>query len=92
MAKLILRDNLIGSIDVSHCVHCILAGFLSGEAGGAFSPHGFGLPPLENFYFACQLIQVFSFRYTLLWLVFSCIYFNITLAALQTCFLHHNKQ
>ena len=46
MAKLILRDNLTGSIDVSHYVHCILAGFLSGEAGGAFTPHGFGLPPL----------------------------------------------
>ena len=64
MAKLILRDNLTGSIDVSHYVHCILAGFLSGEAGGAFTPHGFGLSLL----FACQLIQnkslVNNTRYT----------------------------
>ena len=51
MAKLILRDNLTGSIDVSHCVHCILAGFLSGEAGGAFAPLPMALAcPLENFY------------------------------------------
>ena len=45
MAKLILRDNLTGSIDVSHCVHCILAGFLSGEAGGAFAPPWIWLAP-----------------------------------------------
>ena len=66
MAKLILRDNLTGSIDVSHCVHCILAGFLSGEAGGSICPPWLWLAPSC---FACQLIQVFSFRYTLLWLV-----------------------
>ena len=56
MAKLILRDNLTGSIDVSHCVHCILAGFLSGEAGGAFAPPWLWLAPSCS---ACQLIQVF---------------------------------
>ena len=55
MAKLILRDNLTGSIDVSHYVHCILAGFLSGEAGDHLPPMALACP-LENFYFACQLI------------------------------------
>ena len=48
MAKLILT----GSIDVSHCVHCILAGFLSGEAGGAFAPP----PPMA---LACPLLRIF---------------------------------
>ena len=51
MAKLILRDNLTGSIDVSHCVHCILAGFLSGEVGGPLVPPPIALAcPLKNFY------------------------------------------
>ena len=52
MAKLILRDNLTGSIDVSHCVHCILAGVLSGETGGAFAPP----PPMA---LACPLLRIF---------------------------------
>ena len=42
-------------------------GFFQGRQGEHLPPMALACPLL----FACQLIQVFSFRYILLWLVFS---------------------